>query len=278
MEEKIQNFKILTDKIKSTCLYVHENSKYVKINKDNLSLFVKENISLFENIPTWSSCHFDPNTYPLESVLGFIFFIDSLNFCFWPIEEEKVEYEYGNLVNNSITALSKNKDYFSPEHLINITPDQLKTDIFENHNFPLIEERARSLNELGLFVKDRYDSSYFDFINKNNKDCVTIAKCISEGVTTYRDETIFKGKQIFIYKRAQILAADLYSCMIELEQPITLKNAKDLTMFADYRVPQILSELQIFEYQNELSKKIDEKIQISPNSIEEVIFIFNNKR
>ena len=93
-------------------------------------------------------------------------------------------------------------------------------------------------------------------------------------MTTYRDETIFKGKQISIYKRAQILAADLCTAIkcFKNSNKVLLKNCEKLTMFADYRIPQILRQYEIIEYSEELCNKIDNKVELLPNSIEEVKF------
>ena len=41
-------------------------------------------------------------------------------------------------------------------------------------------------------------------------------------------------------------------------------------MFADYRVPQILRHLGIMEYSEELAQKIDNKVELSYSSEEEV--------
>lgn len=99
-----------------------------------------------------------------------------------------------------------------------------------------------------------------------------IAEGIVSGVSTYRDETIFLGRQIFIYKRAQILAADLYTAIKEFknENKKLLINEDKLTTFADYRVPQILHHYEIMEYSENLKNKIHNKVEIEPNSVEEV--------
>lgn len=78
----------------------------------------------------------------------------------------------------------------------------------------------------------------------------------------FRDHSIYKGRQVFFYKRAQICVADIYGSfggkgLGEFE------DIDHLTMFADYRVPQILYHMGVIDYSNELKKK--------SNS-----FIFNN--
>lgn len=72
----------------------------------------------------------------------------------------------------------------------------------------------------------------------------------------FRDEAIYDGRQVFFYKRAQILVADLVGVYQDLGQE-PFKNKAELTMFADYRVPQILRHVGIFEYSEELATKID---------------------
>jgi len=113
--------------------------------------------------------------------------------------------------------------------------------------------------------------SYF-FSLKLNYYSFKIAEGIAEGVTTFRDETLFKGKQIFIYKRAQILAADLSTAIkcFKNQDKTLLKNVEKLTMFADYRIPQILRHYGIIDYEANLKNKIDSKIELEPNSTQEV--------
>lgn len=62
---------------------------------------------------------------------------------------------------------------------------------------------------------------------------------------------------MFFYKRAQILVADLIGAFQDYNTEQTFTNAEQLTMFADYRVPQILRELNILRYSDRLSQLID---------------------
>lgn len=264
----------ICDKIKSTCNYVYLNSTHVKINDEKINKFIDEKLNLFEAVPSWASCHFNPNDFDLESTIAFVFVIDSLNFCFWPYENSENfkpenDFEYGNLVNNTLKTLKEEPTFFSPSNLSILTVDKLKEKIFNNEWFPLLEERTRSLNELGYYIKSEF-ASFKNFVESNEYDCVKIVNSIARGVTTYRDETIYKGKQIAIFKRAQILAADLFYMFRELNEPIILKNSDALTMFADYRVPQILLDLGIMEYDQDLLNDILNKKEILPNTLQEI--------
>jgi len=267
--------KKVTDKVKRTCKHVHKNSNHVKINENKLLEFINVKRHYFNQVPSWTSSHFDPNDFDFEQVIAFICVIDSLNFCFWPYEnisnKKPEDFEYSNLVNSLLILLKNEPKFFNSENLINLTPEICYQKIFNSIvEFPLIEERTRSLNELGKFIQIQYDSKFTNFLEFNKYDCVEIVKSITEGVTTFRDETFYKGKQIFFYKRAQILAADLYYACRELKDPIILSNAMELTMFADYRIPQILNEYEILVYDEELTNKIINKIELYSHSDEEI--------
>ena len=51
---------------------------------------------------------------------------------------------------------------------------------------------------------------------------------------------------------------------------IKFVNSQSLTMFADYRVPQILRHVGIFEYENTLADMVDKEIEMPYSSPEEV--------
>ena len=87
----------------------------------------------------------------------------------------------------------------------------------------------------------------------------------------FQDHSIYEGEQVFFYKRAQILVGDLYSAF-RGESYGKFVDIGKLTMFADYRVPQILVQLKVLEYSNELEKKIKEGVVLEHGSVEEVIF------
>ena len=53
----------------------------------------------------------------------------------------------------------------------------------------------------------------------------------------FRDHLTYQGKQVFFYKRAQILAGDIWGAL-KGRGLGSFSDVHKLTMFADYRVPQ----------------------------------------
>ena len=88
----------------------------------------------------------------------------------------------------------------------------------------------------------------------------------------FRDTVVYKGKLIHFYKRAQILVGDIwgaYKRPVEESHPFYFNDLHEVTMFADYRVPQILLHLGVLEYSPSLLNKIESKQEILFASEEE---------
>ena len=106
-------------------------------------------------------------------------------------------------------------------------------------------------------------------------------KKIIDEFCCFRDQAIYNGEQIFFYKRAQILVSDIYLSYLDIKEVgknneendiinFTKETISQLTMFADYRVPQILKAKGVLKYDNHLTELINNKIEIAHGSKEEV--------
>ena len=268
---KTQN---LSNLVKSSAKYITSQSTHVKINTQKLEEYTLSNVlNSIDNYPSWKSGHFEIDNYDIETIIAYICVIDSLNFCFWPTMKEGYEFEYGDLVNSLNNMLQNDKSFFKAERLKGLKCQELQNvlSMKVDTEFPLLGERCRSLNEMGEFILSCCDGVFFNLLKNNSFDLNLIMKSILQNVSTFRDETIYKGKQVFMYKRIQILAADLYSAMKDTkENKIEIKGVEHLTMFPDYRVPQILCEVGILEYSSKLLADIKGLIEIFPNSEEEI--------
>jgi hypothetical protein len=85
----------------------------------------------------------------------------------------------------------------------------------------------------------------------------------------FRDHSLYKGHQVFLYKRAQIFVADLWGAF-KGQNYGEFHDINSITIFADYIVPAVLRELGILKYGSNLSCSIDSNREIVPGSEEEV--------
>lgn len=81
---------------------------------------------------------------------------------------------------------------------------------------------------------------------------------------------------MFFYKRAQIFAADVWAaygrrvCTPEDPAPFAFHDVERLTMFPDYRVPQILVGRGVLVYAPALAAAVDARQEVASGSAEEV--------
>jgi hypothetical protein len=92
---------------------------------------------------------------------------------------------------------------------------------------------------------------------------------ILENFPSFSDESTYKGKRVYFYKRAQLLVADIYQAF-EGHKFGIFDNINEITACADYKLPFVFRRLGIFSYSDYLADKIDNQIQIEKDSEEEV--------
>jgi Potential Queuosine, Q, salvage protein family len=88
-------------------------------------------------------------------------------------------------------------------------------------------------------------------------------------ITGFRDHALYKGRQIFLYKRAQIFVADLWGAF-KGQSFGYFNDVHSITIFADYIVPAVLRQLGVLKYSLALCNMVDSDKEIVPGSEEEV--------
>jgi len=119
--------------------------------------------------------------------------VDAMNFCFWP-NNPAGNFEYEHMTKNLAKVLDTNPEYFSPDNLAKTTSTFLKSTIFNNMEFALLEERARIVSELGVVVSTYYHGSFIEYLQKADWDAVKLVRQIAMDFTGFRDEAIYNGE------------------------------------------------------------------------------------
>lgn len=212
------------------------------------------------DIDNFSQVNFHPKASESHA-LNWIFLIDTLNFCFWTPEEQPgkwtVENETGYFALCAAInrALKEGIDITNPKYFSSLDVEELKKLLRSDDGktqVPLIEEREKCLKEVGKVLLEKYDGEFLNVVKKANQSAAELLKIIVEDFPCFRDEAVYNGKQVSIYKRAQILVGDVYACY-RGEGVGFFKDINDsITMFADYRVPQVLVHFGSLVYSDEL--------------------------
>jgi len=86
---------------------------------------------------------------------------------------------------------------------------------------------------------------------------------------SFDDRSFYKNEEIYFYKRAQLLIADIYQ-IFQGRGYGYFQNIEELTACADYKLPQVLRRYNILSYSSSLSEKVDNLVLIPKGSDEEI--------
>lgn len=124
---------------------------------------------------------------------------------------------------------------------------------------------------VNLYVE--YGGKVLNLVKQADHSAVRLVDLVTRSFPGFRDTSVYRGRLIHFYKRAQIFVADLWGAFsrpADPGHPYFFHDIDQVTMFADYRIPQILLHLQVLHYGSALMSKITGKQEIAFGSEEEI--------
>jgi len=268
----------LGDKILAGAKFVVDNSEQVKINENMIFAAAKRLGYHFKRqiLKHWlDDVPLEFSTLDDKEKLNFLFLLNSLSFSYWGGPKWSVEYKGQKYdgVRGMIAALGKAKDAgiinLDSADYSSIGEDELKEIFAGNVEIPMFQERLKILRENSNILKEKFGGRVENVIEKANGDALKLLEIITDNFPSFRDTSKYKGREILFYKRAQLLVHDIYQ-VFGGKSFGKLENIGKLTACADYKVPQILRKVGVLFFGKDLQKKIDDGIEISHDSAEEV--------
>ena len=262
------------NKVIESTKFVVDNSQHVKINSKEVDNFCE--YFSHEHIKHWfNESPFDIRKLNPKDRLHFLLVFNSISFSYWGDPKWKIQYKneeldgaYG-MIGAIGRAIENKFPILDAKYLTNINESDFSKILEGNVQIPLFEERLNILREVGSVLLEKFNGDFTNLILKANGDSQKLLNLIIENFPSFEDESTYKGKRVYFYKRAQLLTADIYQAFKDNEFG-KLKNINELTACADYKLPFVLRRLGIFSYSDYLANKIDNQIQIEKDSEEEI--------
>ncbi len=254
--------------------YAVNNSRHVTIDYSKLEE-VCSNIKAEDLIPRIGLSLFDVANRDLASRIDFAIIFNSVNFCYWGTPKWTIKTKDGEfdgafgMVNALRQAIDNGYPLLDSSYLKNICAKDLESILHGNVPIPLFSERLGMLQETGRVLGDRYNGHFVGWFGRVANDAVRLVDVLTKDIKHYHDGAIYKGKEIFFHKRAQLAITQINTVLTASGQP-TLANMDELTDFADYKVPQILRKKGLLVYDYVLSSKVDSGIPLENGSVEEI--------
>lgn len=231
----------------------------------------------YSSTDVWSNHELHPKSKD-EATVNFIFTMDILNFCFWPdgFSEQAytVKYRgtswtgYWSLVAALQRAIDEGIPITSPDFWQdeNECTDDLLRHVFRSDtevDIPLLEERISCLRTAGNVMYNNFDCRFLNCIDEAKFSATALVNLLANNFSCFGDVARFDGRAVRFYKRAQILVGDLWACFGG-EGYGRFDDIDKITMFADYRIPQMLHSLGCIQYSPSLDYHIKQLKLIDP--------------
>jgi hypothetical protein len=184
----------------------------------------------------------------------FVLLLDALNFSFWGTPRWRVAFDgglldgYWALAACLRLAIERGTPLTDPTYLAR---DACAADLLRGENeviVPLLAERQAALREVGRGLLEACAGRFMACLEAAEWSAPAIVQRVAAGFPSFRDVASYDGRPVPFYKRAQILVSDLHGALGRQR----VRDLPSLTMFADYKVPQVLRELGVLAYSNEL--------------------------
>ncbi|XP_017790668.1 PREDICTED: UPF0553 protein C9orf64 homolog [Habropoda laboriosa] len=237
---------------------------------------LKKNVISVNN---FSQIQFHPSSKHPKAV-DWIFFLDTLNYSFWskkdfPKWTVNGQTGYFALCAAVKRAIDEGKEIIDPKYYSQITVAEVD-EIFRGDNeipIPLLDERVKSLRDTGKVLLEKYDGTFTTCIERCSRSAEQLLKLVADDFESYRDEAVYEvagaRHEVSFYKRAQILVGDIWACF-KGEGIGAFKDIDCITMFADYRVPQVLVYFGAMRYSDDLLKRLQSDVELENGSQDEI--------
>lgn len=251
----------MLDKISDSFNYVSSNFKHVNINYEVIDKIVEE--GNFDNLGCWlSSNPFGLMDMDLKDIINFLLIYHTVgDFCFWGEPKWEVKTDIG-ILDGSFAIMYLLLDKYKKKEDFNMSMLMFSTLLDGNVEIPLLKERHDFLVEMNHYLS-RHD--FYEEIKDINKD-TELLDYILDYFTYFKDESIYDGKRVYFYKRAQLLVSDILHVKELNGIEVDYSN---LLGCADYKIPQVMNSFGMIEYSEELDNMINNKVEISKDSIYE---------
>ncbi|KAI8462903.1 MAG: hypothetical protein J3K34DRAFT_527409 [Monoraphidium minutum] len=196
--------------------------------------------------------------------LQYLLVLDALNFCFWP--DEELEYEH--LAGGLKASMLEDIGCLDAEKLATIDGAGVRALVRWGRDLPLQEERARLLREVGAGLLRHFGGRAAALVAAARGSAAALVELLAAHFPGFRDHRVYRGRQVFFYKRAQIFTADVWGAFGGRGLG-AFTDMGALSCFADYRVPVVLRVMGVLRYSDALAARVDAREELPPGSEEE---------
>jgi hypothetical protein len=247
--------------------------QHVRIDEERLAEACRGLQPADLKLPTWEL----PVVYRADpaGTAGQILLLNAINFCYWGNPKWQIEYagQSWDGVLGVFGALQRALDEGIPvldgAFLAGISEDAFEHILRGRGRLHLMPERLAIWREVGTTLVTQFGGRFVELIAAAHGDAVALARLLIERFPSFDDVRTLRGQPVRFYKRAQLATAMLYETL-QGQGWGNLAGTENLTIFADYKLPQVLRRMGILIYDAHLAGLVDSQTLIPAGDPREV--------
>ncbi len=255
------------EEIRAGAAYVAERARHVRINETELEAFAgRVELNVADDDPG----HFAVGD--AETTAAFVLALDSVNFGsgYFPVLRKRHGISGYHTIASCLREFALRQPIAST-WLAAVDVAEV-TELFEQDGNEGVGELmglfCQAFNDLGAFIDRVGDGRALGVVEAADGSAAKMVKLLDE-MSLYHDVHDYEGREVPLYKRAQITPFDL-SCALGDDLPEPFSDLDQLTMFADNLVPHVLRVEGVLEFEPALVERINAGEDIPSGSHEEV--------
>jgi hypothetical protein len=210
-----------------------------------------------------------------DTLAGQILLFNAINFCYWGEPRWEVEFT-GEWWDGALAMLDAIRRAWAAgvplldgAYLARLSEAEFEHILRGRGRLHLMPERLAIWREVGRTLAAEFDGRFTNLIAAAGGDALSLVRLLVERFPSFDDVRPLEGRPIRFYKRAQLAAAQLYEAFYGRSWG-NLARTDLLTVFADYKLPQVLRRMGILVYDAELAATVDGEILIPAGDRREV--------
>lgn len=251
----------LPDEVRAACAWVAERARLVRIDEERVEGYAAELAAALEATPEEPAS----STKDPEGAAAFAICMNAINFGsgWWPTIRKRPGHSGYATMAAGVSERFGSTGPWSAEELAAINASEIAAVVGQDPEHPLMAQFAVALRDVGAHLLADHGGRYLGVVEA--ADSVPgLAEAFADW-DAFADSSLYDGRRVPLYKRAQLAAADLHRAGVA-----QLPGVERLTAFADNLVPHVLRVDGVLQLDPTLTDKLEAEELLAHGSPEEV--------
>jgi Potential Queuosine, Q, salvage protein family len=253
-----------SNRVRKACAWVAERARFVQVESSVVEEYahgLRDAGELSEDDPAAAL-----GGAGREARIAFVLCLDAINFGsgWWPTIRKRPGLSGYSTIEAGVIDRFRADGAWTAAELVELVAADVAAGLGQDPAHPLMEDFARSLRDVGAHLLAEFGGRFEPVVDAAGDSALALAGLLATW-DAFADTSIYEGRPVPFFKRAQIAAADLDRAGVA-----SFGDRRRLTAFADNLVPHVLRADGVLVLDPALEAKIETGELLEHGSAEEV--------